>query len=234
MQAFYISKRSGGLALAYVLALLLLLAGARIFLPPAETASAAYRSGSGSQQVASLSVNVDWGNEYIPAILEALAQAEVKATFFLSGRWADEYPELARSIADAGHEIGNHGYSHTSPNASSVEQIIDEIERTEQAIEKAAGVRTRLYAPPSGEEQPHVLEAATEAGYQMILWSVDTIDWQQPPAQTIIERVLGKLHAGAIILAHPTAGTAEALPQLLEQMKAEGYSLVTVSENLGL
>ena len=142
--------------------------------------------------------------------------------------------ELAADIAAAGHEIGNHGYSHTSPNASSQEEITDEIQRTEQSIKAATGVTTTLYAPPSGECEAHVLEAADNLGYDTILWSVDTIDWQKPDAATIIERVESKIHGGAIILAHPTASTVEALPTIIDDLKEEGYNFVTVSSNLGL
>ena len=88
---------------------------------------------------------------------------------------------------------------------------------------------TTLYAPPSGECEAHVLEAADNLGYDTILWSVDTIDWQKPDAATIIERVESKIHGGAIILAHPTASTVEALPTIIDDLKEEGYNFVTVS-----
>ncbi len=192
-----------------------------------------YYNGDMSSDKISLSVNVDWGEEYIADLLKVLADSKVKATFFLTGRWCDNNPELASDIAEAGHEIGNHGYSHSSPNNSSATDIKQEIEKTAQAIDAAAGVETKLYAPPSGESEAHVLTAANELGYDTILWSVDTIDWQKPAAQTIIERVKNKIHGGAIILSHPTEGTVEALATLLPDLQKEGYTFVTVSENIG-
>ena len=214
---------------------MLLLAVAQFILPESvNTVAAPFRSGSGDVNNVSLAINVDWGGEYLPDILAALDEEGVKATFFLTGRWTDENPQLAALIAEAGHELGNHGYNHTSPNDSTKQQIIEDIAKTEKSIFNATGVTTKLYAPPSGEEESHVAEAAEEAGYAMILWSVDTIDWQKPTAQTIIERVEKKIAPGAIILAHPTASTAEALPDIIYNLKQKGYIFVPVSENIGL
>ena len=237
MYIIYLHRRQGKLLLAYLLALVLLICGAGIFLPEQNSEAAlaeAYRSGPAESAMVSLTVNVDWGEEFLPGMLKTLAEKNVKATFFLTGRWASNNPELVADIAAAGHEIGNHGYSHSSPNASSQEEIVEEITRSEQAIHQACGVLTRLYAPPSGECEEHVLAAAEEAGYKTILWSVDTIDWQKPSADTILQRVKSKIHGGAIILAHPTAGTEEALGQMIDDLQAEGYCFVTVSQNLGL
>jgi probable sporulation protein (polysaccharide deacetylase family) len=237
MKAIYVSKKGAVLTAMYVLALALLITGAGIYLPSTASQPALaepYRSGSADSQYVSLAINVDWGEEYLPDMLRVLAENNIRVTFFLTGRWCDINPQLAQTLVAAGHEIGNHGYSHASPNASSKEQIKEEIARTEQAVEQATGIKTRLYAPPSGEDQEHVLQAAEEAGYDTILWSVDTIDWQKPDAATIIDRVIGKLHGGAIILAHPTASTLEALPALIEKIQAEGYTFVPVSENLGI
>ena len=244
----FLSKRRIRLAAVYLGALVLLYSGGSMFLsnaveggdenlaPTGSEVSeyAAYRNGDPESSNISLAINVDWGGEYLPDMLSILEKNDITATFFLTGRWCDSNAELARQLADAGHELGNHGYSHTSPNASSIEEIIDEITRTEQSIANATGQTTRLYAPPSGEEEPHVLDAAQQAGYYTVLWSVDTIDWQKPDAATLIDRVMSKIHGGAIILAHPTASTLEALPELIEQLKAEGYSFVSVSENLAL
>lgn len=232
-------KRTFVLAGIYVLACCLLFSVAIWLFPSATTSSgepipAPFRCGDPDSKLISLAINVDWGEEYIPDLLQVLADHGVKATFFLTGRWADLHPDIAATIAEAGHELGNHGYSHTSPNASSREEILAEISRTEQAIANATGVTTRLYAPPSGEEEDHVLAAAAEAGYETILWSVDTIDWQEPDVQTMVDRVLNKIHGGAIILAHPTANTVDALAILIPALQEKGYTFATVSANLGL
>ncbi len=235
MRMLYLSRRALRLAGIYAAAVALLLAGAGLFLPVSqEVLAEPYRSGPAESSMVSLAVNVDWGGEYIPQMLEILDEYGVKATFFLTGRWTDSEPKLAKAILEAGHEIGNHGYSHTSPNASSVEEIVHEIERTAQSIKEATGADTRLYAPPSGESEAHVVQAAEQAGHYTTLWSIDTIDWQRPEPEVIVERVVSKIHGGAIILAHPMDTTLVALPQIIEQLQAKGYHFVTVSENLGL
>ena len=237
MRVFFCSKQRALLGLVYGAALALLAAGGIAVLPGTEARPALaqpYRCGDADSSLVSLSFNVDWGEEYLPDILSLLEEEGVRATFFLTGRWCDEHPDLAAAIAEAGHELGNHGYSHASPNASAPAEIIGEISRTEQSIRRAAGVTTRLYAPPSGEEEEHVLAAAAEAGYQTVLWSVDTVDWQQPDAATVRQRVAAGLQGGAIILAHPTACTLAALPGIIADVRAAGCRLVPVSENLGL
>ncbi len=230
MRTFYVKKNYLYACLAI---LCLTLAGLLLLPPPVvSTVAEPYRSGDGQSKLVSLTVNVDWGNEYLPAMLQTLADNGVKATFFLTGRWATENPELAKAIAAGGHELGNHGYSHKSPNASTVEELVDEISRTEQAIFQATGYLTCLYAPPSGECEAHVLQAAEQAGYQTILWSADTIDWQKPDVETIISRIDKKLTAGGIILTHPTESTAAALPQMITLVREKGWEFATVSENI--
>lgn len=237
MRVLFCSKQGALLGLVYMAALALLICGGLAVLPQVYSEPAlaeAYRCGAADSDEVSLSFNVDWGEEYLPDILAVLAEKEVKATFFLTGRWCDNNPQLAADIAAAGHELGNHGYSHASPNASGEEEIVEEIERTAESIRSAAGVETRLYAPPSGEAEEHVLTAAARAGCETVLWSIDTVDWQKPDAATVLQRVTNQLHGGAIILAHPTACTLEALPRIIEDARAKGYRFVTVSENLGL
>ena len=237
MRVLFCSKHGALLGLIYVAALALLIGGGLAVLPEVMSEPAlaeAYRCGEADSDEVSLSFNVDWGEEYLPDILAVLAEKDVKASFFLTGRWCDNNPELAESIAAAGHELGNHGYSHASPNASGEEDIVEEIERTAESIRKAAGMTPRLYAPPAGEAEPHVLAAAARAGCETVLWSVDTVDWQKPDADTVLQRVTAQLHGGAIILAHPTACTLEALPRIIDDARAKGYRFVTVSENLGL
>ena len=188
-----------------------------------------YKGPPDKQQVA-LACNVFWGEEYLPAMLDALDRAGVKATFFIGGSWANRHPDLVKELAARGHELGNHSYSHPHPNSIGKQQNQDQILRTERLVAELTGVKTTLYAPPYGEFNDTVLTAAGEIGYTTILWSIDTIDWKRPPAETILARVLGKLHNGAIILMHPTAPTAQALPELLFKIQGKGFAIRPVSE----
>lgn len=179
-----------------------------------------------------LACNVFWGEEHLPAILKACHAENVTITFFIGGSWAKRFPDALQQIAAAGHELGNHSYSHPHPNTLTFEQNQMQIKQAEELVQTITGKQTRLYAPPYGEFNTIVLDAAQQLGYQTILWTIDTIDWQKPPVKLILDRVIPKLQNGAIILIHPTANTATALPLLLQQIKQRGYQIKPVSELL--
>lgn len=192
-----------------------------------------FYQGMDSEKQMALTFNVDWGQEFLPDILAALEKKKVKATFFLTGRWAKKYPDYAKQIAEAGHEVGNHGLKHRSPNSMSATENREDITQAEQAIEDVTGIKTTLFAPASGERKKHVIEAAHGLGYSTILWSIDTVDWRRDKsAAQIAKRVLDKAHNGAIVLMHPTKATAASLPQMIEQLLAQGYTLKPVSKIL--
>jgi peptidoglycan/xylan/chitin deacetylase (PgdA/CDA1 family) len=139
---------------------------------------------------------------------------------------------LVADVANQGHEIANHTYSHPHPNALSKDKNKEQITKNEELLKEITGIKTTLYAPPYGEYNDTVLSAAHELGYTTIMWSIDTIDWKRPPAEIIKSRVMKKLHNGAIILMHPTESTAQALPDLIAQIQNKGYTITTVSDIL--
>lgn len=188
--------------------------------------------GSEAANMVALVVNVDWGEEYLPSMLDTCREYDAHMTFFVTGRWAAKFPELVRRIARDGHEVGNHGYGHPHPDQLSVGMNERDIRKTEAEIEKIIGRRTTLFAPPYGERGAVVLEAAERTGYQTILWSVDTVDWKLREADAITARVINRIHPGAIVLMHPLEATAKALPVIIRELRAEGYRLVTVSRLL--
>lgn len=177
-------------------------------------------------------VNVYWGNEYLPRMLEILKQNNVKATFFLGGQWVEDFPDLAKELAKDGHEIGNHGYCHAHHRNLTLDENRNEIAKAERIIQETLGVKTTLFAPPYGEYSDDTLAAADALGYKTILWTIDTVDWDSPGVETIIRRVVERAENGAFVLMHPTAQTVEALPEIIRQLKEKGFSLVTVSEAL--
>ena len=196
-----------------------------------------------SQKIMALTINVDWGEEYIPGILQVLAKSKVKATFFLTGRWAKKHPDLVRVIAEAGHQIENHGYSHPHPDRLSIKANQEEIKKTEEIILAITGNRTRYYAPPYGEKGNTGLKAAEELGYLTTLWTLDTVDWRPESTPEIIaKRVLNPEKrfglipdkCGAIVLMHPKENTLKALPLILAQLAQGGYSLKTINELITL
>jgi len=176
-----------------------------------------------------LTFNVFWGEEYIPGLLDILKENNVKATFFMGGIWVKKFPGITQNIQRGGNEIGSHGYSHPHPDSLSKSANLKEIQKAEALIYQVTGTRPKLFAPPYGERGPAVLQAAGEAGYNTILWSVDTIDWQRPAPETIVSRVLNKAENGTIVLMHPTGPTVQALPEMIKSLREKGYNFVTVS-----
>lgn len=173
--------------------------------------------------------NVFWGEEYLPRMLEIFQRENVSVTFFLGGSWVKKHPELAKEMALKGHELGNHSFSHPHPNNLSKEQNKEQILQTEALIFSVAKQKTVLYAPPYGEFNQSVLQAADELGYKTIMWTIDTVDWKKPSPEVIKARVLKKAQNGAIVLIHPTEPTLEALPGIISELKQQGYVLESVS-----
>jgi probable sporulation protein (polysaccharide deacetylase family) len=185
--------------------------------------------GSTKEQKVAFACNVFWGEEYLPAMFDIFEAENIHITFFLGGSWVNKHAELVKEMAAKGHELGNHSLTHPHPNALTKQDNKEQITKTEAAIYNLTGTTTRLYAPPYGEFNQTVLQAADELGYQTIMWTVDTIDWQRPAPEVIIARVLKKVRNDAIILMHPTAPTAEALPALIKELKQSGFAIVPVS-----
>lgn len=187
-----------------------------------------YLGNTGEKAVA-LMINVDWGDDILPEMLKVLQAKDVKVTFFISGRFAKKFPDLITAINQDGHEIGNHGYYHPHPDRISEEANKKEIMDTE-AVFRQLNVRwSNLFAPPYGEHGPLVLEAAHALGYKTIMWTVDTVDWKEPPPATILKRVFDKADNGALILMHPKKCTLSALPALIDGIKEREYEIKTVS-----
>jgi peptidoglycan/xylan/chitin deacetylase (PgdA/CDA1 family) len=211
----------------------LAVAGHGLRLVASEAQLQPIRRGPATAQRMSLMVNVDWGDEFIPGMLETFARYGVLATWFPTGRWATRAPELTREIAAAGHELGNHGGWHGMASQMGTTEVRRLISEGEVAIHRASGQRPRIFAPPAGDVNERAVAVANELGYKTVLWTIDTIDWQRPAPSVIIERVVSRAQPGALVLMHPTKPTAEALPAILEQLLSLGYELVTVSQLLG-
>ncbi len=230
MHVIFITARKKRIATGLFVFVVVLMAGFfKLFSNSAIPAMAPVYQGSEQWKKVAFTFNVCWGEEYIPSIIELLKDDNIPATFFIGGQWAEDFPELTGVIAQAGNEVGSHGYSHPHPDQISKSQNMSEIKRTEEILERITGSKPVLFAPPYGERGKAVLEAAEEAGYRTILWSIDTIDWQRPDPSVIYRRVVDKAHNGAIVLMHPTDPTVRALPQLIKELKKQEYELVKVS-----
>jgi peptidoglycan/xylan/chitin deacetylase (PgdA/CDA1 family) len=201
--------------------------------PLGQTPVELTRGSRGGSEVA-LTFDAGASGDPTRAILKALDDADVKATFFLTGKWCERYPYLVREIVSAGHEIGNHTYDHKDLTKLTDAEIADELKRADEAVYAAAGVHTIGYfRPPLGARNKHVLEVAAQNGYRSAYWSLDSLDSVQAgiTSAQIRDRVLGKPAAGDIVLMHcGSEETSRALPEILKGLKARGYRSVRVSE----
>ncbi|GLB59298.1 polysaccharide deacetylase family protein [Cytobacillus sp. NCCP-133] len=200
-------------------------------LPPAPV----YK-GHPDKPMVSFIINVAWGNEYLSGMLSTLKEHNVSASFFLEGRWVKNNPELARMILDAGHEVGNHSYTHPDMKVISSAKAREEIQKTNNVIEATMDEKVRKpitwFAPPSGSYRDEIVKIAAQEKLGTVMWTVDTVDWKNPAPQVLISRVLSKVHNGALILMHPTDSTEKSLDQLILALKQKNLQIGTVSELL--
>ena len=192
-----------------------------------------YGVGRSDNRIA-LTIDAAWDADKTPFILDTLDKYNVKATFFLCGVWVKQYPDFVKEISKRGHEIGNHSLTHPHMAQMDAIAIQKELKDLDDMLEELTGHRSTLFRPPFGEYSDTVIKAAHEAGYEVIQWSRDTVDWKQDrSAQTILDGVLKKLKSGDIILCHNNGYKIETyLPVLIETAQQKGFRFVTVSELL--
>lgn len=169
-----------------------------------------------------------------PSILQTLRSAGLHVTFFLTGKWCEKNPELAKQIAAKGHEIGNHTYSHPDLRKLSDEAIIEQLQKADDLITKLTGKSAKpLFRPPFGGRDKRVLAVAGEQGYRSVYWSLDSFDAYKKgiTSQQIKDRILERIQGGDIVLMHcGSAATAAQLPDLISKLQQRGYEIVKVSD----
>jgi peptidoglycan/xylan/chitin deacetylase (PgdA/CDA1 family) len=168
----------------------------------------------------------------VDAILEALGEADVKATMFLNGSWVTRNKETVLRMSREGHEIANHSYTHRSFTILSPAEIQRELKRTQDAIASAGVTPSRLFRPPYGSFNAKVLSVTESAGFPYaILWSIDTKDWEGRSASVITNTVLSRAKPGDIVLFHLHGrNTAASLPGIIRELRNRGFNFVTVSQ----
>lgn len=179
----------------------------------------------------SVSFDAAWGNEHTKAILDALDEYNVKATFFLVNFWAEKFPEDVKEIAARGHEVENHSATHPDLATLSADQIEKELSAAGATVEKLCGKRPDLIRPPFGSYNNTVIQTAEQAGYRVIQWDVDSLDWKNLSTEQIVERVTRNVKPGSIVLFHNNAEHVEEyLPVILEKLQSAGYEIVPIGE----
>jgi len=205
-------------------------------LPPAvglgDLKPAPIYRGNPNKPAVGLMINVAWGNEYLPSILETLREMKVSATFFFDGSWLAKNGALAQQILREGHEASNHAYTHPSMSSLGAARQRSEIDRTEELLKTKLGVQNRWFAPPSGDFNQTTVDVAANAGLKTVLWTLDTVDWKKPSATSVVAKVNARVQAGTLILMHPTQTTQDALAGIIRAIRAKGLVPGTVSETL--
>lgn len=171
------------------------------------------------------------------AMLAVLAEKNVKATFFMIGENIERYPQAAQRIAAAGHEMGNHSYSHRRFLLRSPAFIAREIEDTNALIRTAGYHGPIHFRPPYGKKLLGLPWYLARHNITTVMWDSEPARHQAPTAEAITAAVLAQAHNGAIILLHPFCAEAcraerEALPLIIDGLRAQGYTLTTISELL--
>ena len=180
-----------------------------------------------------LSFDAAWGNEDTQQILDILKQYDVHVTFFMTGGWVEDFPEDVKRIQMAGHDLGNHSENHKNMSQLNDSDCQNELMKVHEKVKQLTGVDMELFRPPYGDYDDHVIQNATSCGYYAIQWDVDSLDWKDYGVDSIIKTVTEhkNLKNGSIILMHNGAKyTAQALPKVIEGLKAKGYEIVPISE----
>lgn len=183
----------------------------------------------------SLTFDVNWAeNDYLYEILDLLDENNIKATFFIMGKWVI-YPEGNREklveIHKRGHEIGNHSYVHPDFKNIGKERIIEEVKKTEEIIEKEVGVKTNLFRFPSGSYSQESLSVIHGLQYKSIQWDVDSVDWKGASKEKEYKKVINNVKGGSILLYHNNGKyTVENLREIIPKLKLEGYEFVKISD----
>lgn len=184
-----------------------------------------------NEKKVAITFDASWGNEQTKGILDLLDQYHAKCTFFLVGYWVDAYPKEVKMITERGHEIGNHSSTHPHMAGLSREQILTEIKNTNDKIIALAAKPITLFRPPYGEWDENLVRVCNDAGFYVIQWNIDSLDWKGLSANDMLSRVKSKLEPGSIILFHNNSEhILEGLKAVLEEVTAQGYQMVAVSD----
>lgn len=173
--------------------------------------------------------------QHTPMLLDILAQARARATFYVIGNNVRRYPEIARRIVAEGHEIGNHTWTHPVLSRQGDSTVLREIDRTQEIIWQTVGAVPVTMRPPYGAFTQRQMRMLSDARHlPTVIWSVDTNDWRRPGPAVVADRMVRGARPGSVILAHDIHGpTVRAIPAALQGLAARGFEAVTLSELLG-
>jgi peptidoglycan-N-acetylglucosamine deacetylase len=178
---------------------------------------------------------------FTPKILDILKKNGVKATFFVVGWRVEAYPDIVKRIVAEGHILGNHSYNHANLPKLKDDAFHEQIIKTDRLIEKFTGFTPNIVRPPYGNVTERQVQWLVTQKKIIVNWNVDSLDWKGLKAEQVATNVLTHVHAGSIILQHSgtgtggdLSGTVNALPKIIDELKNEGFKLVTIPKLLGI
>ena len=184
-----------------------------------------------SEKKVAITFDVAWENSNTEQLISILKDNDAKATFFITGDWCDRYPDDVKKFYDAGHEIENHSDQHPHVLGANVNDLIADTRECSRKIKMITGEEPTLYRAPYGEFDDSLITTLDGMGMKVIQWDVDSVDWKKPSAADIKKKILKGVKPGSILLFHnDLENTTEALPEILANLKSQGYKFVTVNE----
>ena len=196
----------------------------------------AHYLGDTTQKRIYLTFDAGYENGYTAAILDTLKKQGVPAAFFVVGHYLESAPDLVQRMVAEGHVVANHTYSH--PDMSAIADrtaFAHELNRVEEKYKEITGqAMPKCYRPPQGKYSEQNLQMACEAGYHTFFWSLAYVDWyvdKQPTREQALEKLVGRIHPGAVVLLHSTSATnAAVLDEVITTWKEMGYTFGTLAE----
>ena len=204
--------------------------------PPPVTNKITYGSAQVDGPYVALTFDDGPSAKFTPELLKILADRHVKATFFLIGKNVQAHPEIVKEEVAEGHDVESHSWDHPNLGILPDDKVRSELQLTDDAIFNAAGVHPKMLRPPYGSlAHGQRIWINKEFGYKIIFWSVDPLDWKNPGAPTVASRIISEAKPGDIILSHDIhAGTIQAMPEVIDTLRAKGFKFVTVPELLAM
>jgi peptidoglycan/xylan/chitin deacetylase (PgdA/CDA1 family) len=214
-------------------------AGYQSMAPTGQWYGPTFTSGVRGSKTIALTYDDGPNDPHTLKLLDVLAKHSVRATFFMIGRYVQQRPDIARAVAQAGHVIGNHTFTHPLLIFKSEAETRKELVDCRQALQDAIGEPSKLFRPPFGGRRPATIRIAHELGMQTVMWNVTGYDWNAPPAAVIEKKVMRQMGGGDVILLHDgshramgadRAQTVIATDNLIRRYKDQGYEFVTVGK----
>jgi polysaccharide deacetylase family sporulation protein PdaB len=198
-----------------------------------------YNSGSSDEKKIALTFDDGPDNVFTPQMLDILKENDVKATFFIMGKRAEDFPAVFKRMVNEGHLIANHSWSHPNFMKLSNEKIKEELTKTNDLIKEYTEEDSNFFRSPYGSIDPERVKFIGEMGYKIIAWNVDSLDWKGLSAEEVSTNILENTTNGSIILQHSAGGKGEdlsgsvkALAKIIDVLKKDGFMFVTVDKLL--